>query len=353
MKITLQNYKQPEIEFSASLLNIFRVYIVFLGFILTSTPVNATDSEWITVHQRPPIAQLQELDAPKIMIIAIRFEQQGVVLNKLPLTFQEGETISFELKFECLAGHWEQPQELTLAIRGEGPNISQKYLLDMDLCSSPGSSTYFEGTITLPRYHINGDTTLSFQVASLQSEEDHRNLLFLAPVRIAPALLDSNVTQEAINAVFTEDAIRLRSRFRLGKNASIEIPVPENLPFQPRRLGIISRIEYTSSHRQEEQVCRVQMMHAGEVSNTTYLRNGVHTGFGNIHYYPAGKIALKDIPIFDSWASRVPNMLGADYNIQLYYSIQNLPVGPAPKSIVLEYIKPEGIMEVRDVLLLP
>lgn len=328
---------------------------VLLGVGIKAT---AEPTGWRAVPERPPIAQLQEPYLPPVTIQAIRFQIRDMP-RRGSLHMREGERLDVSLRLECRSAHWPTPPEILLQLEGQGPTIREAAELPGDLCDAVGAEALWHGGITPPRFMLNGDVTLSVFVrhpdTTAGKESSRESLLYRIPAQIEPAVVDSDLDLAELHAVFGDDAQALRTRFRLGQNAQVHLSVPSNLPFTPRRLGIVSRIEYTATHRQGQVVCRVLLRTLEITPSTLLLHNGVHTGFGNRNYYVPDTTPTEKPPVFKRLPARGKNQAGEPYDSLLYWTVLDLPMENPEDLYRLEFesIKPDGLLEVRDVLLLP
>lgn len=318
----------------------------------------AEPTGWRAVPERPPISQLQESYLPPVTIQAIRFQIRDMP-RRGSLQLREGERLDVSLRLHCRSAHWPTPPEILLQFEGEGPTIREAAELPGDLCDAVGAETLWHGGITPPRFMLNGNVTLSVYVRhpdSTAGEEPPRdNLLYRIPAHIYPAVVDSDIDLAKLHAVFGDDAQALRTRFRLGQSTQVRLSVPSNLPFTPRRLGIVSRIEYTAAHRQGEVVCMISLRTRDITPSTLMLHNGVHTGFGNRNYYVPDTTPTEKPPVFKRLPASDKNQAGEPYDTLLYWTVLDLPIENPEDLYRLEFqsLKPDGLLEVRDVLLLP
>ncbi len=227
-------------------------------------------------------------------------------------------------------------------IRGSGPAIVTEF--PTGLADAPlGSAVVESFSFSVPALRYSGNATL--EIALSEPDRDPR-VLYRGPVRILPRIHPSSLDPEILRREFGRDARPLGVAFRLGRGADLVVPLPEDGSLIGG-LAVASRTDHHPHFQQGAAVARVTLLRAGEPVAAAVIAAGVSTSLANYDAYPTGTLPSKKIAVLESRDS------GRGYAIHTYAGRLAWGSPVAADAIRFEYLPDEGILEVRDLALLP
>ncbi|MFP4172710.1 MAG: hypothetical protein ACLFV4_07330 [Candidatus Hydrogenedentota bacterium] len=264
---------------------------------------------------------------------------------------QEGNTLSAEL-FLRRMGVLPAEAKLQLHIQGTGPAYTGETAIDWG-AMEPGGVYTWEMELRLPRLRYSGQAALKVQV--LETEDDPAPAtLFSLPLMIEPDLVDSDVDAAKLREAFGETAQRLNYAVRLGPGAETVFPLPAEQQGEPwGGIGLVSRLEFSPHFERGQRAATLRLYRDGAVIETMPVLANTHTAFGNRDYHTGLAKRPPGAPVFDSWDSDGLNEAGEPFELHLFAGTFALPEPLEFDGIGLEYEADIGLLEVRDVVLLP
>lgn len=264
---------------------------------------------------------------------------------------QEGNTLSAEL-FLRRTGVIPPEANLQLHIQGTGPAYTGETAIDWE-AMEPGGVYTLEMELRLPRLRYSGDAALTVQ--ALETEEDPEPAtLFTLPLLIEPDLVDSDIEAAKLREAFGETAQRLNHAVRLGPGAETRFPVSAEQQGEPwGGIGLVSRLEFSPHFERGQRVATLRLYRDGALVKAMPVLANTHTAFGNRDYYPELAKRPPGALVFDSWDSGRPNEAGDPFDLHLFAGTFALPEPLEFDRIGLRYEADIGLLEVRDVVLLP
>ncbi len=263
----------------------------------------------------------------------------------------EGTTLSAEL-FLRRTGVIPPEATLRLHIQGTGPAYTGETAIDWDAMELGGVYT-LGMELPLPRLRYSGQAALAVQ--ALEAEGDPAPAtLFTLPLMIEPALVDSNIEGTKLREAFGEAAQRLNHAVRLGPGAETRFPVSaEQRGERWGGIGLVSRLEFSPHFERGQRVATLRLYRNGAVVETMPVLANTHTAFGNRDYSTELAKRPPGAPVFDSWDSGRLNETGEPFDLYLFAGTFALPEPQEFDGIGLAYEADIGLLEVREVVLLP
>ena len=263
----------------------------------------------------------------------------------------EGATLSAEL-FLRRTGVIPPDAELQLHIQGTGPAYTGETAIDRD-AMEPGGVYTLDMEVPLPRLRYSGQAVLTVQ--ALETEDGPAPVtLFTLPLMIEPALVDSDIEAAKLRETFGDTAQRLNHAVRLGPGAETVFPVPAEEQGEAwGGIGLVSRLEFSPHFERGQRAATLRFYRDGAVMETMPVLANRHTAFGNRDYYTELAKRPPGAPVFDSWDSGRPNEAGEPFDLYLFAGRFALPEPLEFDGIGLAYEADIGLLEVREVVLLP
>lgn len=263
----------------------------------------------------------------------------------------EGNTLSAEL-FLRRTGVIPPEAKLQLHIQGTGPAYTGETAIDWDAMELGGVYT-LGMELPLPRLRYSGQAALT--VRALEAGGDPAPAtLFTLPLMIEPALVDSDIETAKLREAFGETAQRLNHAVRLGPGAETLFPVPADR--QGERwggIGLVSRLEFSPHFERGQRVATLRLYRNGAVVKAMPVLANAHTAFGNRDYYTDLAKRPPGAPVFESWDAGRLNEAGEPFDLYLFAGTFPLSEPLEFDGIGLAYDADIGLLEVRDVVLLP
>ena len=266
-------------------------------------------------------------------------------------TIPEGATLSAEL-FLRRTGVIPPDAELQLHVQGTGPAYTGETAIGAD-AMEPGGVYTLGMDVPLPRLRYSGQAVLTVQ--ALETEDGPAPVtLFALPLMIEPALVDSDIEAAKLRETFGEPTQRLNHAVRLGPGAETVFPVlAEEQGEGWGGIGLVSRLEFSPHFERGQRVATLRFYRDGAVIETMPVLANTHTAFGNRDYYTELAKRPPGAPVFDSWDSDRLNEAGEPFDLHLFAGTFALPKPQEFDEIGLTYEADIGLLEVRDVVLLP
>ena len=264
---------------------------------------------------------------------------------------QEGTTLSAEL-FLRRTGVVPPDAELQLHVQGTGPAYTGETAIDADAMELGGVYT-LGMELPLPRLRYSGQAVLTGQALEPENAPAPATL-FTLPLMIEPALVDSNIDGAKLREAFGETAQRLNHAVRLGPGAETRFPVSaEQRGERWGGIGLVARLEFSPHFERGQRVATLRLYRDGAVVETIPVLANTHTAFGNRDYYTELAKRPPGAPVFDAWDSGRMNETGEPFDLYLFAGTFPLSESLEFDGIGLAYEADIGLLEVRDVVLLP
>lgn len=310
----------------------------------------------VTAHAQEPIALSRPVPARPLLerirqpvawceLSALEIAANGEVIGGRVPRLREGSTLVFRLDLHPIGVPGNNPQ-VTLAIEGSGPIRQQAAAVRTDTWPIGGTITQ-DVTFPLWRVHCSGDAIVRISHPSAAGGRVEAATLCTFPVFIEPAVIESTLDSGSLAAAFGAKAVRANCWFRLGKGASVTIPVQDIAPSRVAEIGIVSSFGWTGPVRRGDALCRVDAINRdGHNIHVGNLIHGVSTASrdGQIGGFWSRVSPYRDKPASEN---------GEESALHWYVGRLPLPAPTSVKELRLSYTKDVGLIEIADIVLIP
>ncbi len=178
--------------------------------------------------------------------------------------------------------------------------------------------------------------------------------LAVLPAFVAPVPAHSTLDARRVAEVFGDKAVLLDARFRLGKGAGLELPVPSALTgVSIRAVGIISSVAWLPRQdRNKSGLIVATVAAASPAGEETFpMRLGVETLQVDHESFAKNRaLAVSDVQVFSEWTQGDADKA----RIRRNYKASCPLSAPHPlKSITVRHVGAAAVVQVDGILLLP
>ncbi|MEK7794924.1 MAG: hypothetical protein AAB353_10355 [Candidatus Hydrogenedentota bacterium] len=192
--------------------------------------------------------------------------------------------------------------------------------------------------------------TLGFQPTGAPANSLPVPLITLK-TRLGPALSPSVISRTEYPRFFGEDYRALGAWFRLGWQASITVPVPEESGDRVRAIGVASAFSF-GSMPQGARVATVTAILAGGGEMKLALNSGESTAKADYDFFPPGHWDHQKIDVLESTAAGYLSAGDTPFIIHKYGGELHLPGGPMTITALRFYMDSPIILDVYDIVLI-
>lgn len=169
--------------------------------------------------------------------------------------------------------------------------------------------------------------------------------------RLRPAVSPSDISKTEYARVFGEDFRSLGTRFRLGLQASITLPIPLEMGDRIHAIGVASAFSW-GSMPQGARVATVTAILPGGGEVKLTMVSGESTAKADYDFFPPGHWDHQKIDILESTASGSPSASDTPFMIHKYGGVLRFPGEVSTISALRFYMDAPIILDVYDIVLI-